>query len=239
MNEYTSNRLANEILGGNLQRGWPRLRKLILIAEDFDFTSEESTLLAPRLLELAIQYRDSNDQQDAPAVWSAIRTGASMLRPNKASRLLALLKPGHPIETSLVALKMLGRIFEAQRPEKLDQHTDLANEVRGIAESLLEQVRLVEGTFYIIAGRASRNAVVVDSSQNAAMTQLAAYALATMASNDTLQIVRAVRHIGASWFTQQTARELRELQRSWESRSSPIAPEVLGLLECAMNELQG
>ncbi len=206
---------ADKLLNEN---DWPRLRELILSAEDIAFTPEQSALLAPRLLDLAVQYRDINDQQDAPGVFSAIRTGASMLRPNEASRLLPLLEPGHPIETSLVALKMLGRIFEAQPPERPDQHTDLACEVRGIAESLLNR--------YAIA-----------SSQSAAMAQLAVCALAAMASNETLHIVRAVRRIGVSWFSQQTARELRELQNSWNARSVSVAPEVLGLLERAMNEL--
>ena len=217
--EWTSDRLADELLKLDVENDWPRLRELILTAEDFDFTPDKSALLAPRLLELAVQYRDSNDQQDSSAVFSAIRTGASMLRPNEAGHLLALLEPGHPIETSLVTLKMLGRIFEAQPPESPDQHTDLAGEVRGIAESLLNR--------YAIA-----------SSQSAAMAQLAVCTLAAMASNETLHIVRAVRRIGVSWFSQQTARELRELQSSWNARPVSVAPEVLGLLERAMNELQ-
>ncbi len=212
-------RLASEILEGDAETDLLRLRELVLLAEDTDFSPEQSAQLAPRLLDLAVRYRDSNDQQDAPGVFSAIRTGASMLCPNEASRLLPLLEPGHPIETSLVALKMLGRIFEAQPPERPDQHTDLAGEVRGIAKSLLNR--------YAIA-----------SSQSAAMAQLAVCTLAAMASNETLHIVRAVRRIGVSWFSQQTARELRELQSSWDARSLPVAPEVLELLERTMNELQ-
>jgi hypothetical protein len=217
--EWTSDRLADELLRLDVEKDWPRLRELILTAEDFDFTPDKSALLAPRLLDLAVQYRDSNDSEDRLVVWSATRTGASMLRPNEASWLLPLLEPGHPIETSLVALKMLGRIFEAQPPERLDQHTDLGGKVRGIAESLLNR--------YAIA-----------SIQSAAMAQLAVCTLAAMASNETLNIVRAVRRIGVSWFLQQTARELRELQSSWDERTSPVAPEVLGLLDRAMNELQ-
>ena len=219
VDEWTSDRLADELLRLDVEKDWPRLRELILIAEDFSFTLDKSTLLAPRLLYLAVQYRDSNDQQDAPGVFSAIRTGASMLRPTEARCLLALLEPGHTIETSLVALKMLGRIFEAQPPERPDQYTDLADEVRGIAESLLNR--------YAIA-----------SSQSAATAQLAVCTLAAMASNETLPIVQAVRRLGVSWFSQQTARELRELQSSWNARSVPVAPGVLGLLERAMNELQ-
>ena len=217
--EWTSDRLADELLRLDVENNWPRLRELIITAEDFDFTPDQSAQVAPRLLDLAVRYRDSNDQQDAPVVWSAIRTGASMLRPNEAGHLLALLEPGHPIETSLVALKMLGRIFEAQPPEKPDQHSDLAGEVRAIAEALLNR--------YAIA-----------SSQSAAMAQLAVCTLAAMGNNETLRIVRAVRRIGVSWFSQQTARELRELQSSWNARSVSVAPEVLGLLERAMNELQ-
>ncbi len=217
--EWTSDRLADELLKLHGEEHWPRLRELILTAEDFGFTLDQSAQLAPRLLDLAVEYRDSNGQQDAPVVWSAVRTGASMLRPNEASRLLALLEPGHPIETGLVALKMLGRIFEAQPPERLDQYADLAGEVRGIAQSLLNR--------YAIA-----------SSESAAMAQLAVYTLAAMASNETLPMVQAVRGIGVSWFSQQTARELRELQSSWNARSVSVAPDVLGLLERAMSELQ-
>ncbi len=217
--EWTSDRLADELLRLDVENDWPRLRELLVTAEDFDFAPEKSAQLAPRFLGLAVQYRDSNDPQDALGVFSAIRTGASMLRPNEASRLLPLLEPGHPIETSLVSLKMLGRIFEAQPPERPDQYTELAGEVRGIAVSLL-------------------NPYAIASSQSAAMAQLAVCTLAAMASNETLHIVRAVRQIGVSWFSQQTARELRELRNSWNARSVPVAPEVLGLLGRAMSELQ-
>lgn len=218
--EWTSDRLADELLKLGAENDWSRLRELVLLAEDTDFSLEQSSLLAPRLLEFAIQYRASNDSQDAPVVWSAIRTGASMLRPQEAKRLLPLLEPGHSIETSLVALKMLGHIFEAQPPERPDQHTDLASEVRGIAESLLNP--------YAIAS----------SHQSAAMAQLAVYALAAMASSKTLNIVCSVRRLGVSWFAHQIARELRELRNSWDARSVPAAPAVFELLERAMHELQ-
>ena len=151
-------------------------------------------------------------------VFSAIRTGASMLRPNDARRLLVLLEPGHSIDTSLVTLKMLGRIFEAQPPGRLDQYADLAGEVRKIADSLL-------------------NRYAISSSQSAAMAQLAIYALAAMASNETLDVVRTVRQIGVAWFIQQTAHELRELRGYWDGRSSTVAPEVVDLLERATQEL--
>ena len=217
--EWTPDRLADELPGLDIENEWPRLRELILTAEDFDFTPEKSALLSPRLLALAVQYRDSNDQQDAPVVLSAIRTGASMLRPNEANRLLTLLQPGHSIDTVLVSLKMLGRIFEAQPPDRPDQHTELASEVRGIAKSLL-------------------SAYAITSSRSAAMAQLAVCTLAAMGSSETLRIVQDVHRMGVSWFSRQTARELRELRSSWGARSTPVAPEVLELLDRATQELQ-
>ncbi len=215
--EWTSDRLGAELLELDAENNWARLSELTLAAEDFDFTSEQSALLAPRLLGLAIEHRDSNDPQDAPVVFSAIRTGASMLRPNEAGRLFELLEPNHPIDTSIGALKMVGRIFEAQPPEALDQHTDLAGKVRGIAELLLNR--------YAIA-----------SSQSAAMAQLAVYALAAMASSEVLNTIRVVRELGVSWFTHQTARELCELRNSWGTRSVPVTPAVLDLLDRATRE---
>ncbi len=110
---WTSATLADQILKPDAEDDWPQLREMILTAEDFDFTLQESALLAPRLLDLAIRHRDSDDREDAPAVWSAIRTGASMFQPNDASPLLPLFEPGHTIDTSKVAVKMLGRIYEA------------------------------------------------------------------------------------------------------------------------------
>ena len=117
---------------------WPRLRQLILMAEDFSCTPNTSALLAPCLLDIAIKYRDSQDLQGSSVVYSAIRTGASMLQPGSQgwksaeNRLLILLQPGHPIDTVLVTLKMIGRIFEAQPPEELNQHTNLVSESRSI-----------------------------------------------------------------------------------------------------------
>lgn len=216
--EWTSDRLTDELHKFDIEDDWPRLRELVLTAEDTNFSVKQSKLVAPALLMLATQYRDSDDPKDKPAVYSAIRTGASMLRPNESGCLLKLLAPGHPIDTSLVTLKMLGRIFEAQPPTKLNQHSDLTAKVGEIAKLLL-------------------NPYAIGNSQTAAMGQLAVYALAAMASDETLPIVQDVRRIGVSWFTQQTARELHELRSSWDARSAPAAPEVLELLDRAIQEL--
>ncbi len=215
--EWTPDVLADALLGPDGENDWPRLRELIWRAEDTEFSVEQSARLAPRLLELAIRHRDIGDPQDDGAVFSAIRTGASMLRPSEARRLRPLLEPGHPIETSLVAVKMLGRIFEAQPPSDVDQFPELAADVRRITDSLL-----------------NRYAIAI--SQSAAMAQLAIYALAAMGSTDSQVAVKCVRELDVTWFTRRTIRKLSDLTGYWTSRS--VAGSVAALLDRLLNILR-
>ena len=215
----TSDQLEHELLNCDPENDWPRLREIIFQSEDAAFSPEQSAQLAPRLLELAERHRDSNDPQDEPVVWSAIRTGASMLRPTEAECLLPLLEPGHPIETSLVTLKMLGRVFEAQPPDDIDQHEALAREARKIADLLL-------------------NHFAIATSQSAAMAQLAVYALAAMGSSHLVTSVRSIRQLAVDWFTRRTVRKMRELDEFWQSRRSNVASAHRDLVSGALTELQ-
>ena len=209
--EWDSAHIAVEILQTDAESNMPKLREMILLAEDTNFTVEEDSQLAPWLLNFAERYRDSSDSQDAPAVYSAIRTGASMLAPNEADSLCPLLQPGHSIETSLVAVKMLGRIFEAQPPTDVDQHKDLANEVSQIAESLL-------------------NRHVIAVIQSAAKAHLAIYALAAMASSDTERMIEIAQGLDAAWFTRRMRHKLTELRDVWASRSDALSEKPFALI---------
>ena len=217
--EWTSEQLASAILDPQAESDMPRLREMIVIAEDVSFTVAESKQLAPWFLDFAQKHRDSNDPQDVAAVWSAIRTGASMLRTDLADRLLPLLKPGHSIETSLVTVKMVGRIFEAQPPAQIDKHPVLAEEVLQIAKSQL-------------------NGYSITISKSAAMAQLAIYALAAMASSKIYGIIEDVQRLHVAWFTQQTLRELRELDNIWANRPVPVAEPPRELLRKTIQMLE-
>ena len=204
--------LASAILASQGEYDMPRLRRMVLSAEDVVFTPDQSRQLAPWLLGFAERFRDSDDPEDQPPVWSAIRTGASMLEPSEVDRLVPLLSAGHRIPTCLVALKMIGRIFEAQPPSGVDQHQRLATEVRQIANSLL-------------------NPYAIAVSQSAAMAQLAVCALAALASSEADRSAESVRSLNIAWFARQTHRRLRELQHTWAHRPAPVAEEVRALLD--------
>jgi hypothetical protein len=217
--QLTPEQLASAILNPQAESDIPRLREMILIAEDTSFTIDENKELSQWLLSFAERYRDSSEPQDEAAVWAAIRTGASMLRPEAAGRLRSLLEPGHSIETSLVTVKMLGRIFEAQPPADVDEHQDLADEVYQIAESLLNQY-------------------AITASQSAAMAHLAIYALAAMASSKTEPIVKAVRELGVMWFTRRTHRKLSDLSNIWASHPTGIMEAPRQLLDKLLQMLE-
>lgn len=214
----SASRIVRQVLDLDIESGGADLRMGVLRAEDTSFTAQQAEVLAPRLLEIAIQLRDSKDPEDKLVVWSAIRTGASMLRPNQADKLRPLLEPGHPIETSLVTVKMLGRIFEAQPPSTVDEHTALAEQIHQIANTLL-------------------NPYAVASSQSAATAQLAVYALAAMASTRLRQAIEAIRQLKQGWFSKQVARELRELREVWAAYVRPNLSEYQTLLDKAVREL--
>lgn len=216
--KWTSRHLACEILDPDAAHNMPRLREMILVAEETGFSPEASALLAPWLLDFALRQRDSNDPEDEAVVLSAIRTGASMLTPDNADQLLRLLESGHPIETCLVTLKMLGRIFEAQPPNDVDRYLSLAGEVRDIAISFL-------------------NPRVITMSQNAAMAQLAIYALVAMASSESKSVVEIVRQRKVTWFTMRTIRKLCDLREIWRSRPVQVSAGPCELLDGAIRTL--
>jgi hypothetical protein len=215
---WTAALLTSEILKPDAESNPQRLREMILTAENTGFTVDQSSLLAPWFLDFAKRRRDSDDPRDEAVVWAAIRTGASMLTPDQAHSLRPLLEPGHSIETSLVAVKMLGRIFEAQPPTDKDQHPALAIDVDQIAESLL-----------------NRYAITV--SKSAAMAHLAIYALAAMASSQIHRVLDVAKGLGAVWFTRRAYRKLCELRRIWALRASPVPDGPRTLLDRAIETL--
>jgi hypothetical protein len=216
---WAADQLVRQILELDPDHDRHQLREAIVRAEKVGFAPEDSARVAPRLLELAVYYRDSSDPEDRPVVWSAIRTGASMLRPEDAVRLLPLLEPGHPIETSTVTVKMIGRLFEAHPPADSNRFGDVEHELERITDSLL-----------------NRYAIAIP--QSAAMAQLAVYALAAVGSSSTDALALRIRELAAGWFTHRTIYKLHELQEHWHRRAVEVPPAHRRLVERALEALQ-
>ena len=198
--EWTPEQLTSEMLNLQMDSDYLRIREIIFLAEDTDFTVAQSKLVAPWLISFAQICRDSKNIENQDAVLSAIRTGASMLNRDHIYSLYRLLEPGHPVETTLVTIKMIGRIFEAQPPSGIDEYQELSNIIYDIAKLLL-------------------NSYAITSSKIAAMAQLSIYAIAAMASSRTQQAVYAVGRINANWFSTQVLRKLYKLRNIWITSS--------------------
>ena len=215
----TPESVEKDLLELSESRDKHKLRQAILNAEDSQFTPEQNRRLAPRLLSLANRLRNSNDPDDRPIVYAAIRTGAFMLHPEECHLLHPLMDSNYPIETSGVTVKMIGRIFEAQPPAGVDRYPETATDLIDFLKPFM-------------------NRHVLTIPQNAAMGQLTIYALAAAASNHALDAIRRVNQLGIAWFKRRTSRNLRELQDRWQEQSAQIATDHRALIERTLAELQ-
>lgn len=193
---------------------------MIFIAEDNDFSIEQSKILSPWLLNFAKKYRDgvdNNHDKNRYAIWSAIRTGASMLTPDKVNNLISLLEIDHPIPTTLVSVKMVGRIFKAQPSKEIDQYKIMSKEIYNIAIKTLADKKSISYDREAIAG-------------------LSVFTLAAMGSSSIKKIIAKIIKNEEKWFIQMCFRDLKELRHKWEGR--PNEPrESLRLLNEAIYQL--
>jgi hypothetical protein len=191
---------------------------LITAAEDTNFTVVQSEALRVWLLNYASHH---NDMQ---LCCSAIRTGASMLLPGDVDMIIPLLDPVHSIEKRLVAMKMIGRIFEAQPPISLDQHLHIAGYMCDIANTIINP--------YIIIADDTNGPQM----QCAVTGCLAVYALVAMGSTAAIQQVKKVKEINIPWFTSRLHHKINELPDKWPG---PGSPRMNGLVRNTTELLTG
>ncbi len=203
--EGTSDDLATEIMHPDSQSDGVRLENLIYFAEDTDFSVEQCKQFALWLLKFAKedQFKESwENKAGMNAVCTSIRLGASMFFPKDMGDLLNdLLEPVYDIQPVLVTVKMIGRIFEANPPKKMDKYSSLATKVFQIVKSL-------------------NNKYAVSQRQTACVSMLSIYALVAMGSHKGIESVRAVNRLKISWYTQSLCKDLRELRDNWKKRSN-------------------
>ncbi len=206
MKTKTSDQLFLEIIGSNFKTDKSKIRKRIFEAEDMGFSIEQSKTLSPWLLNYAILNRDSNNPVDKPVVYSAIRTGASMLHPDSINYLLPLLEPNHSIDTILVTIKMIGRVFEAQPPTEINKYERIAQKLYILAESFINQGYI---GYY-----------------EEAITHLSVYALASMRSSYTSQIITKIQNKKELWNIKYCLHNLKDLRHMWENNFElePVKP---------------
>jgi len=176
--------------------------------EDTDFSVEQSKIVSSWLLDFALKNRDNHDSKDKSTLFfsvsSAIRTGASMLYPYQVERLFPLLETGHIIDTSLVTVKMISRIFEAQPPS-------IIGEYEVVAEKMCE-----------IVDEISNDSSAKLSHIDAAIIQLCIIALIGMGSKKVYQILEQFKN-KEKWITSYILHNIKDLKKAWQKRKDPIS----------------
>jgi hypothetical protein len=218
MNRIEKQLFISEIISPNTKID--RIYEMIFIAEDTGFSIEQSNILSLWLLNFAKKYRNgvnSNHDQNERAVWSAIRTGASMLTLDRLNDLIPLLEADYPVSTTLVTIKMIGRIFEAQPAKEIDQYEEMAKNIYNIVESIIDKKEV--------------------SYHREAVAGLSVDALAGMGSSSIKQIIEKIIKNEERWFIQSCLRSLRGLRNEWESNFKIEPHEPLKLLNSSICQL--
>lgn len=186
---------------------------LIYLAENKKLSVKRSTRIGYRLLASAILFRDSTNKNDRSLVLNSIRLGMSMLGQNSLHAIKPLLESKCPIRTAIVTVKMVGRVFEAQPPSRINEFEDLSESIQKIAERTLAQN-------------------IASNSENAALCQLAIYALLASGSSKALDSVKKAKALEITWFDRQMRLELCKLQKYWSDKTVPEA--IIKMVESAI-----
>lgn len=182
--------------------------EIISQIEDTGFTVKQSEIISPWLLDFVIENRDTYHCEDGEAmvypIYSAIRTGASMLFPDQVERLFPLLETGHTVDTSLVTVKLIGRIFEAQPPLVTGAYETTAEKVYDLVNPILD------------------NSPADMLCRDTTIATLCIIALVAMGSEKVYQILEKIKN-KKKWIRNRTLHKMKDLRKTWQKRAGSIS----------------
>jgi len=175
---------------------------LIFATEDLQFRgSAERQTLKQRLLGFASRLRKSVLLDDEQAVWSAMRSAASLMSFPEVEQFLPLLASPEPVDTRLVALQCIVRMAESAGPA-----TDHRPSV-GLLDRITELGRKFLDPDLLIPG------------DNAAIAQNAIHALAVLGGPASQALVKQVKALDKPWLTRQLRSKFQGTVDAWDDRS--------------------
>ena len=196
------------------------LAALIYAAEDLRFDStDQQNEIADILQNIALKMKDHAPAQLEQVINSAIRRFASLVEEDKADQLIPFLKNTDGLDTRLVALQSVGRIFEVAPLQEDSVTLALRNRLFDMAKKLLLSDVLVAG-------------------ETSAMAQQAVYGLASMGDKRLHDCVVQIEALNLPWFKQIIQNDLNRLRELWKQsgidvQESPACKQ----LESAINAL--
>ncbi len=175
---------------------------LVYAAENVHFKDpNQQARVRARLRELALELRETSRAGVEHVVWSALRRFSSLLPREEANDLLEFLDRKGVVDTRMVALQCVSRVFHAGPPSDPAAFEPLAGRVAEYGKKFLDPDVFAGGENSSIA----RNAVL---------------ALAALGSPRLEGCVDRVNALDRRWLSRQVRRQLQELLDTWKGHDS-------------------
>ena len=172
---------------------------VVFATEDLQLTNAKlRSGLEEDLLGVAKRLMSSTRAADERVVWSALRTATSLMPTDEVKRLGSFLGPPSPVDTRLVALRCVTRIFEPAPPQPKDYPQELANRIAELADKFLDPDLLIPG-------------------EHAAIAIHAVTALVALCDPRAEAAVQQVVQLKCDWVARLIRQELQRLLSSWET----------------------
>ncbi len=210
--EAASRFIAEELCRPGLAGGWRDA--LVFAAENAHFAAlEQQANVCERLRQLALELRESPAAETEHVVWSAMRRFSSLVPAEDAHFLLQFLDRGGSVDTRMVALQCIARVFQSAPPSDPRMVDTLVARVAEYAEKLLDPD-------------------VFSGGENSAIARHAVVALAALGSERAEQFMHQVSALGRRWFSRQVRDRLNELLDGWrKNQEVPVSSGALGAAE--------
>ena len=170
---------------------------LVYAAENVHFEApSQQAAVCDRLREVALKLRESSKAGTEHVVWSAMRRFASLLPAERAADLLEFLNRKGAVDTRMVALQSIARLFENAPPSDIAALEPLTERVAEYADKFLDPDVFAGG-------------------ENSAIARNAVLALAALGSLRVVDSVQRVNALGRRWLSRQVQRQLEELLDGW------------------------
>jgi len=170
---------------------------LVFAAENAHFsTPDQRAIVSARLRQLALELRENAPAGTEHVVWSAMRRFASLLPAEQADSLLEFLERRGAVDTRMVALQCIARVFEKEPPSDILDRDALMRRVAEYADKFLDPD--------IFAG-----------GENSAIARNAVAALAALGSAKLEGCIQRAEAIGKRWFTARLKGDLLRILEAW------------------------
>lgn len=210
--------ILTELHKSDLSEDWRDA--IIFAAENAHFvTPEQQRKACSRLRELARRLRHGRKAGTEHVVWSAMRRFASLLPPEEAGSLLEFLDRVGSVDTRMVALQCVARVFEAAPPADTAAIETLARRVAELADKFLDPD-------------------VFSGGENSGIARWAVIALAALGNPGLPDTLKRVQSLDKKWFSVRVEQDLRDLIDAWSDGGTPDSDATFRLVEESLHAMR-